>query len=136
MEFEQHILVHIHYDGIILLEDHEKYFQLKLNVSEFANYVNETCEVFKYKIESSIKSDLVTKLKSKIENVIEISRKYKIPVKHLLHTRFMNHQSNQIEIVWSSSALKEFQYVPTRHYFQHRDDSLTLRVKGFRFRYT
>ena len=106
MEFEQNILVHIHYDGIILLEECEKYFQMKLNVSEFANYAAETCQVFKYKIESALKEDLVKKLKSKIENVVEISRKYKIPVKHLLHTRFMNHASNQIEIVWSSSALK------------------------------
>jgi hypothetical protein len=40
---------------------------------------------------------------------------------------------NHIEIIWSPSAIKEFQYVPMKHYLEYRDDSLVLRVKGIKF---
>jgi hypothetical protein len=133
MDFEQNILVHIYYDGIILLEKEEKYFQIKLNIQEFSNYMNETCEVFKYKIEEQMKNDLIQKLKSKIKNVVEISRKYKIHVKNILHTRFINNRTYNIDIIWSPSAMKEFNYVPIKHYLDHPDDSLTLKVKGIKF---
>jgi hypothetical protein len=133
MEFEQNILVHIYYDGIILLNEEDKYFEIKLNISEFENYLDEKCEVLKYKIEHIMKEDLVKKLKSKICNVVEVSRKYNIPVKYLLNTLFLNNRMNHIEIIWSPSAIKEFQYVPMKHYLEYRDDSLVLRVKGIKF---
>ncbi len=133
MDFEQHILVHIYYDGIILLDESEKYFQIKLNLNEFHQYMDETCDVLKYKIEQEMRTDLIRKLKSKIQNVVSISRSFKIPVKHVLHTLFMNNRANNIEIMWSPSALKEFKYVPMKHYITYRDDSLTLNVKGIKF---
>ncbi len=133
MELEQNIIVHIYYDGITLFDDTEKYFQMKLNICEFENYGDHKCQVFQYKIEQKMKEDLIQKLKAKIHNVVEISRKYKIPVKNILHTRFIHNRSNNIDIIWSSSAMKEFNYVPIQHYVDHRDDSLTLKVKGIKF---
>ncbi len=132
-DFEENILVHIYYNHILLFDENEKYFQIKLNVSEFENYSNETCQIFQYKIENIIKDDLINKLKSKIDNVVKISRLHKIPVKNILQTLFINNSSQNIEIIWSPSALKEFQYVPTKHYIQHKDDSLVLKVKSIKF---
>ncbi len=132
-DFEENILVHIYYNHILLFQDNEKYFQIKLNVSEFENYSTETCQIFQYKIENKIKDDLISKLKSKIDNVVKISRLHKIPVKNVLQTLFIHNSSQNIEIIWCPSALKEFQYVPTKHYIEHKDDSLILKVKSIKF---
>lgn len=134
MDFEQNILVHIYYDKIILLNDNEKYFQIKLNLNEFQNYLNEKCEIFKYKIENLIKEDIIKKLKSKINNVVEISRKYNIKVKNLLHTYFINNRIDNIEIIWSPSAIKEFNYIPINHYIENQDDSLILKIKNIKWK--
>ncbi len=134
MDFEQNILVHIYYDKIALLNEDEKHLQIKLNVNEFQNYLNERCEIFKYKIENLIKEDIVKKLKGKINNVVEISRKYNIPVKNLLYTLFINNRIDNIEIIWSSSALKEFTYIPIKHYIENQDDSLVLKVKSIKWK--
>ncbi len=134
MDFEQNILVHIYYDKIILLNEEEKYFQIKLNLNEFKNYLNETCEIFKYKIEKLMKEDIIQKLKGKIHNVVEISRKYGIPVKNLLYTLFINNRIDNIEIIWSSSTLKEFTYIPIKHYIENQDDSLILKVKSIKWK--
>ncbi len=134
MDFEQNILVHIYYDKIILLNENEKYFQIKLNLNEFKNYLDTTCEIFKYKIEKLMKEDIIQKLKGKINNVVEISRKYNIPVKNLLYTLFINNRIDNIEIIWSSSALKEFTYIPIKHYIENQDDSLVLKVKSIKWK--
>ena len=134
MDFEQNILVHIYYDKIILLNENEKYFQIKLNLNEFKNYLDTTCEIFKYKIEKLMKEDIIQKLKGKIHNVVEISRKYNIPVKNLLYTLFINNRIDNIEIIWSSSALKEFTYIPIKHYIENQDDSLVLKVKSIKWK--
>jgi hypothetical protein len=134
MDFEQNIIVHIYYDKIILLNEDEKYFQIKLNLNEFQNYLNETCEIFKYKIEKLMKEDIIQKLKGKIHNVVEISRKYNIPVKNLLYTLFINNRIDNIEIIWSPSAIKEFTYIPIKHYVENQDDSLILKVKSINWK--
>ena len=134
MDFEQNILVHIYYDKIALLNEDEKYFQIKLNVNEFQNYINVNCEVFKYKIENLMKEDIIQKLKKKINNVVEISRKHKIPVKNLLYTLFINNRIDNIEIIWASSAIKEFTYIPIKHYIQNKDDSFILKVKSIQWK--
>ncbi len=134
MDFEQNIIVHIYYDKIILLNEDEKYFQIKLNLNEFKNYLDTTCEIFKYKIEKLMKEDIIQKLKGKINNVVEISRKYNIPVKNLLYTLFINNRIDNIEIIWSSSALKEFTYIPIKHYIENQDDSLVLKVKSIKWK--
>ena len=134
MDFEQNIIVHIYYDKIILLNEDEKYFKIKLNLNEFKNYLDTNCEIFKYKIEKLMKEDIIKKLKGKINNVVEISRKYNIPVKNLLYTLFINNRIDNIEIIWSSSALKEFTYIPIKHYIENQDDSLVLKVKSIKWK--
>lgn len=134
MDFEQNIIVHIYYDKIILLNDDEKYFKIKLNLNEFNNYLDECCEVFKFKIENLMKEDIIKKLKDKINNVVEISRKYNVSVKNLLYTLFINNRIDNIEIIWSPSALKEFQYIPIKHYIENQDDSLVLKVKSIKWK--
>ncbi len=134
MDFEQNILVHIYYDKILLLNEDEKYFKIKLNVTEFQNYLDERCEVFKFKIENLMKEDIIKKLKGKINNVVEISRKYGIPVKNLLYTLFINNRIDNIEIIWSSSSIKEFTYIPIKHYIENQDDSLILKVKSIKWK--
>ncbi len=134
MDFEQNIIVHIYYDKIILLNEDEKYFQIKLNLNEFQNYLDTTCEIFKYKIEKLMKEDIIQKLKGKIHNVVEISRKYKIPVKNLLYTLFINNRIDNIEIIWSPSSIKEFTYIPIKHYLENQDDSLILKVKSIKWK--
>lgn len=134
MDFEQNILVHIYYDKISLLNEDEKYFQIKLNLTEFSNYLDEHCEVFKFKIENLMKEDIIKKLKTKINNVVEISRKNKIPVKNLLYTLFINNRIDNIEIIWASCAIKEFTYIPIKHYLENQDDSLILKVKSIKWK--
>lgn len=134
MDFEQNIIVHIYYDKIALLNEDEKYFQIKLNLNEFQNYLNENCEVFKFKIENLMKEDIIKKLKNKINNVVEISRKYGIPVKNLLYTLFINNRIDNIEIIWAPSAIKEFTYIPIQHYLENQDDSLVLKVKSIKWK--
>jgi hypothetical protein len=134
MDFEQNILVHIYYDKISLLNEDEKYFQIKLNLNEFQNYLNENCEVFKYKIENLMKEDIIKKLKKKINNVVEISRKHKIPVKNLLYSLFINNRIDNIEIIWAASSIKEFTYIPIKHYLENQDDSLILKVKSIQWK--
>ncbi len=134
MDFEQNIIVHIYYDKIILLNEDEKYFQIKLNLNEFKNYLDTTCEIFKYKIEKLMKEDIIQKLKGKINNVVEISRKYNIPVKNLLYTLFINNRIDNIEIIWAPGAIKEFTYIPIKHYIENQDDSLILKVKSIKWK--
>jgi hypothetical protein len=135
MDFEQNIIVHIYYDKIILLSEEEKYFKIKLNLDEFKNYLDEKCEIFKYKIELLIKEDIIKKVKSKINNVVEISQKYNIHVKNILHALFINNKYDNIEIIWSPSALKEFNYIPINHYVENYDDSLILKLKSIKWKY-
>jgi hypothetical protein len=139
-DFEQNVIVHIYYDGIVLFDEKDKYFEMKLNVRDFRptypnhhDYIKETCQLLKYQIERRVKEDLITKLRNKIDNVVRVSRETGIPVKYLLNTFFLNNRHQQIEIIWSPSAIKEFTYVPLQHYLTYQEDSLTLKIRDIKF---
>ncbi len=132
-DFEQNVIVHIYYDGIILFDEKDKYFEMRLNMNEFRNYMTDTCQLLKYQIEKRVKEDLITKLRQKIDNVVRVSRETGIPVKYLLNTYFLNNRHQQIEIIWAPSAIKEFTYVPLHHYITHQEDSLILKIRDIKF---
>jgi hypothetical protein len=132
-DFEQNVIVHVYYDGIVLFDEEDKYFEMKLNMRDFHGVHKDTCQLLKYRIEQKVKEDLVKKLRSKIDNVVRVSRKTGIPVKYLLNTYFLNNRHQQIEIIWSPSAIKEFTYVPLQHYITHQEDSLILKIRDIKF---
>ncbi len=132
-DFEQNVIVHIYYDGIILFDEKDKYFEMRLNMNEFRNYMTDTCQLLKYQIEKRVKEDLITKLRQKIDNVVRVSRETGIPVKYLLNTYFLNNRHQQIEIIWAPSAIKEFTYVPLHHYITQQEDSLILKIRDIKF---
>lgn len=133
-DFEQNVIVHVYYDGIVLFDEEDKHFEMKLSMRDFqGNSHKDTCELLKYQIEKRVKEDLVKKLRSKIDNVVVVSRKTGIPVKYLLNTYFLNNRHQQIEIIWSPSAIKEFTYVPLQHYITYQEDSLILKIRDIKF---
>ena len=67
-------------------------------------------------------------------NIIEMSRKNNIPIKNILYTMFLNNRIDNIDIIWGSSSIKEFKYVPIRHYLDYEEDTLNLKTKKFKFK--
>lgn len=133
-DFDKYINVNIIINGLFLLKEEDKVLNLKLNLSNFENYKKENCNIFKPYIEEKIKKYIVGKIKENTCNIVEISRKNNIPVKNILYTTFINNRIDNIDIVWNSSAIKEFQYVPVRHYLDYEEDNLYLKTKKFKFK--
>lgn len=73
-------------------------------------------------------------MKEKCMNVVELARKLDIPVKHLLHCYFINNRIDNIDIIWTGSAIKEFKYIPIQHYLEYEDDSVLLKISGLKFK--
>jgi hypothetical protein len=133
-DFNKFINVNIIINGLFLIKDEDKTVKMKLNLSTFENHKKENCIVFKQYIEDKIKKYIVTKIKENKCNIIELSRKYNIPVKNVLYSIFINNRIDNIEIIWSPSAIKEFNYVPVRHYLDYEDDTFYLKTKKFKFK--
>lgn len=134
-DFDKFINVNIYINGLFLIDDeNDKMISLKINISNFENYKKETCEVFRNFIEEKIKKYIIIKIKEKSTNIIEMSKKYKIPIKNILYSLFINNRIDNIEIIWSGSAQKEFKYVPITHYLEHHEDNLYLKTKKFKFK--
>ncbi len=134
-DFEKYIQVHIYINGVILIDNEEdKKYKMNICLNNFENYENEKCDIFRFYIEEEVKKYIIKKIKEKDINLIEISRKTNIPIKNLLHCFFINNRIDNIEIIWSGSAIKEFKYVPTKHYIEYMDDSLILNIKGLKFK--
>ena len=134
-DFDKFINVNIYINGIFLIEtDEDKLFSLRINVSNFENYKKETCEVFRNFLEEKIKKYIIRKIKESCNNVIELSRSKKIPIKNILYSYFINNRIDNIDIIWSSSSLKEFKYIPAKHYLENHEDILLLKTKKFKFK--
>jgi len=134
-DFDKFINVNIYINGIFLIEtDEDKLFSLRINVSNFENYKKETCEVFRNFLEEKIKKYIIRKIKESCNNVIELSRSKKIPIKNILYSYFINNRIDNIDIIWSSSSLKEFKYIPVKHYLENHEDILLLKTKKFKFK--
>ena len=134
-DFDKSITVNIYINGIFLIETEEdKLFSLRINVSNFENYKKETCEVFRNFLEEKIKKYIIRKIKESCNNIIELSRNKKIPIKNILYSYFINNRIDNIEIIWSPSSLKEFKYIPVKHYLENHEDILFLKTKKFKFK--
>ena len=136
-DFDKFINVTIYINGLFLLDtEEEKLLPLTINISNFENYKRETCDIFRPFIEDKIKKYIITRIKQKNLNVVEISRKSSIPIKNILYSIFINNRIDNIEILWSGSAIKEFKYVPINHYLQYNQDTLYLKTNKFKFKKT
>jgi len=134
-DFDKFININIYINGIFLIEnEEEKIMSLKINVSNFENYKKETCEKFRLFLEEKIKKYVIKKIKENCDNVIKLSRLKKIPIKNILYSYFINNRMDNIEIIWSSSSLKEFKYIPIKHYLENHEDILLLKTKKFKFK--
>ncbi len=134
-DFDKYINVNIFINGMFLIEKEEdKLITLKLNMSNFENYKKENCEIFRTYIEEKVKIYIIKKIKEHSTNIIEMSRKNNIPVKNILYSTFINNRIDNIEIIWGSSSIKEFKYVPVKHYIDFEEDTLYLKTKKFKFK--
>ena len=134
-DFDKFININIYINGLFLIEnEEEKMISLKINVSNFENYKKETCEKFRLFLEEKIKKYIIKKIKENCDNVVKLSRSKKIPIKNILYSYFINNRIDNIEIVWSASSIKEFEYVPIRHYLDYEEDTLYLKTQKFRFK--
>jgi len=134
-DFNKFLKLNIYINGLFLIDNEEdKLFTLNLNMSDFENYKKENCDIFKEYIEEKIKKYVVTKIKENCKNIVELSRKYNVPIKNILYSFFINNRIDNIEIIWSSSSIKEFRYVPIKHYLDFEEDTLYLKTKKFKFK--
>jgi hypothetical protein len=134
-DFNKFLKLNIYINGLFLIDNEEdKLFTLNLNMSDFENYKKENCDIFREYIEEKIKKYVVKKIKENCKNIVELSRKYNVPIKNILYSLFINNRIDNIEIIWSSSSLKEFRYVPIKHYLDCEEDTLYLKTKKFKFK--
>ena len=133
-DFERFITVQVYVNGIFILEtEEEKFLTFKIDLINFQNYKKDKCSIFKNFLEDNIKKYIIRKIKEKCSNVIEFKKKYNIPCKNIIHSLFINNRIDSIEIIWSGSSIKEFDYVPASHYIKYQDDLLILNTKKFKF---
>lgn len=134
-DFDKFININVYINGLFLLEKEEdKNVSLKINLSNFESHKKDNIDIFKNYIEDKVKKHIVKKIKEHSINIVEMSRKQDIPVKNILYSTFINNRIDNIEIIWSSSSIKEFKYVPIKHYLDYEEDSLNLRTKKFKFK--
>lgn len=133
-EFEEYMMVHIYFDGILLLETSEdRYCSIRLSLREFEGWKEEKCDILRHTIEEKCKAVLAERLRSKIGNVVETAHRYNLPVKRIIQTYFINQRYDHMKIEWSPSAMKEFMYVPAKHYMENPQDSLILKIQSVLF---
>lgn len=134
-DFDKFININVYINGLFLIENEEdKNVSLKINLSNFESHKKDNIDVFKNYIEDKVKKHIIKKIKEYSINIVEMSRNQKIPVKNILYSTFINNRIDNIEIIWSSSSIKEFKYVPIKHYLDYEEDSLNLRTKKFKFK--
>jgi hypothetical protein len=134
-DFDKFINVNIYINGLFLIDKEEdKLIKFKINISNFENHKKESCDTIRQYIEEKIKKYIVKKIKENCSNIIKISRDHKIPIKNILYSIFINNRIDNIDIIWSPSAIKEFRYVPIKHYLEFEEDSLYLKTKKFKFK--
>jgi len=134
-DFNKFLKLNIYINGLFLIDKEEdKIFTLNLNISDFENYKKENCDIFRLFIEEKIKKYIVKKIKENCINIVELSRKYNIPIKNILYSIFINNRIDNIEIIWSPSSIKEFRYVPIKHYLDFEEDTIYLKTKKFKFK--
>ena len=131
--FDRYIDINIYIYGLFILDDNDDILlKIQLNTSQFTGHEDEKFIIFKEYIEEEVKKYIILKMKEKCNNVVEISLKYNIPVQNILNCIFINNKIENIEIQWSSSSLKEFLYVPIKHYIDYHENNLILKTEDFK----
>jgi hypothetical protein len=134
-DFDKFINVNVYINGLFLInKEEERLFKIKINMNHFENNKKENCDIFKPFIEEKIKKYVVQKIKENTHNIIKLSRENQIPVKNILYSIFINNRIDNIDIIWSSSSIKEFLHVPVKHYLTYGEDTLYLKTKKFKFK--
>ena len=132
--FEKFINININVECLFLIENKQDIeFSIQIDLNKFNNTNKNTCELLKNDIEIQTKKYIIKKIKENVSNVVEVSEKYGTPVKNILFALFLNENLSNIELIWSSSSIKEFKYVPTHHYIDNQEDSLNLRINNIKF---
>ena len=132
--FDKFVNINVYINNFFFIDnENEKFLNLKINISNFEYCKENKCDILKKYIEDKVKKHLICKIKEKCTNIVDISKKFNIPIKNVLYSYFINNRIDNIEIIWSSSAIKEFEYVPIQHYLNHQDDVLYLKTKKFKF---
>jgi hypothetical protein len=134
-DFDKFINVNVYINGLFLIErEEDRLVTFKINLSNFQNHKKECCDIIRPYIEDKVKKYIVRKIKENTTNIVEMSRKYKIPIKNILYSMFINNRIDNIDIIWGASSIKEFRYVPVKHYIDFEEDSLYLKTSKFKFK--
>lgn len=134
-DFDKFINVNVYINGLFLIDQEEdRLVTFKINLSNFQNHKKECCDIIRPYIENKVKKHIVKKIKENSMNIVEMSRKYKIPIKNILYSMFINNRIDNIDIIWGASSIKEFRYVPVKHYIDFEEDSLYLKTSKFKFK--
>lgn len=135
-DFDRFINITIYIFGINLLNNNENLsLDIKINTTDIRKYENDFFEVFRDKIENEVKKFIVKKIKKNCINVIDISKKNNISLQNIVQCIFINNKIQNIHIEWSSSSLKEFLYVPNKHYLSYFEDNINLKTSKIKFDY-
>lgn len=134
-DFDKFIPIQILIEGIYFIENEEdKTYKMNIKYSDFELFQDSTMDILKPKIEEKLKKYIILKIKENCKNTVELSRKYNIPIKKILYCYFINNRIDNLEIIWSSSSIKEFKYIPVKHYIEYMDDFVLLKVKGLKLK--
>ena len=135
-DFDRFINITIYIFGINLLSNDENFnMNMKISIEDIKKYKNNFFEVFREKIENEVKKFIVKKIKDNCMNVIDISKKNNISLNNIVQCIFINNKIQNIHIEWSSSSLKEFLYVPNKHYLLYFEDNIFLKTSKIKFDY-
>ena len=135
-DFDRFINLTIYIYGINLLNDNNYIkMNMKISIQDIKKFEHENFEVFKDKIENEVKKFIVKNIKEKSQNIVEISKNNNIQLNNIVKCIFINNKIDNISIEWSSSSLKEFLYVPNKHYLIYFEDDLLLKTKKIYFDY-
>ena len=135
-DFDRFINITIYIFGINLLNNDENFnMNMKISTEDIKKYKNNFFEVFREKIENEVKKFIVKKIKESYINVIDISKKNNISLNNIVQCIFINNKIQNIHIEWSSSSLKEFLYVPNKHYLIYFEDNIFLKTSKIKFDY-
>lgn len=135
-DFDRFINITIYIFGINLLNNDENFnMNMKISIEDIKKYKNNFFEVFREKIENEVKKFIVKKIKDNCMNVIDISKKNNISLNNIVQCIFINNKIQNIHIEWSSSSLKEFLYVPNKHYLLYFEDNIFLKTSKIKFDY-
>lgn len=136
-DFDRFINISIYIYGLNLLKncDYIK-MNMKISVQDLKQNENEYFDIFRLKIENEVKKFIVHTIKEQKQNIIEMSKKNNISLHNIVQCLFINNKIDNILIEWSSSSLKEFLYVPNKHYLIYFEDDLMLKTKKICFNYS